>query len=107
MGDRNVTDTDFAIMCYRATAKLRALAPKDTGNLAYNGVRLVFVSKKEALLYIDETVAPYMPYTNEPWLSPRWNGKKNPNEGWFDRSAEAIAEMMKDMTKGVMKRVDT
>lgn len=94
-------------MCEQALLELRARAPKRTGNLAFNGVRLVFVSKKEALLYVDEAVAPYMPFTNEPWLSPYWNGKKNPNEGWFDRSAEAIAEMISSMAKGKIKRVDT
>lgn len=94
-------------MCEQALQELRARAPKRTGNLANNGVRLVFVSKKEALLYVDESAAPYMPFTNEPWVSPYWNGKKNPNEGWFDRSADAIAEMIGNMAKGNLKRVDT
>ena len=26
----------------------------------------------------------YMPFTNEPWISPRWKGAKNPNEKWFE-----------------------
>lgn len=102
-----MTDSDFANMCEQALLELRTRAPKRTGNLAFNGVRLVFVSKKEALLYVDEAVAPYMPFTNEPWLSPYWNGKKNPNEGWFDRSAEAIAEMISSIAKGNIKRVET
>lgn len=102
-----MTDSDFANICEQALQELRARAPKRTGNLAYNGVRLVFVSKKEALLYVDDAIAPYMPYTNEPWLSPYWNGKKNPNEGWFDRSAEAIAEMISELSKGDLKRVET
>ena len=25
-----------------------------------------------------------MPFTNEEWISPRWNGKKNPNEHWWN-----------------------
>lgn len=25
----------------------------------------------------------YMPYTEEKWVSNRWNGRANPNEGWF------------------------
>lgn len=37
-------------------------------------------------------IAPYMPYTNEPWLSPRWNGKQNPNEGWWNDSIEFIVQ---------------
>lgn len=99
-------DSTFANMCYAAAAELRKRAPKRTGNLAYNGVRLVFVSNKEALLYVDEAIAPYMPYTNEPWVSPYWNGKKNPNEGWFDRSVEVIAEMLNGLAKGELQHVD-
>ena len=102
-----MTDSDFANMCMEGERELRSLAPKDTGNLAYNGVRLVFISKKEAILYVDESIAPYMPYTNEPWLSTRWNGKRNPNEGWFDRAADSIAQMLSDLVKGDVKRVDT
>lgn len=102
-----MTESDFRDMCEQAFQELRTRAPKRTGNLANNGVRLVFISKKEALLYVDEAVAPYMPYTNEPWISPYWNGKKNPNEGWFDHSAEAIAETISNLAKGDMKRVDT
>jgi hypothetical protein len=26
----------------------------------------------------------YAVYTNEPWISPRWRGRRNPNEGWVD-----------------------
>jgi len=26
----------------------------------------------------------YATYTNEVWISPKWNGKQNPNEGWID-----------------------
>jgi len=32
-------------------------------------------------------VVDYAPYTEKKWISPRWNGKQNPNEGW----AEMIA----------------
>ena len=87
-----MTTADFISACQRAFERIREIAPKDTGNLAYNAIRLEFVSTKEARIYVDEAIAPYMPYTNEPWLSPRWNGKKNPNEGWFDRASEIIAE---------------
>lgn len=36
----------------------------------------------------------YMPYTNEPWLSPKWKGRNNPNEGWFEESTEFMAQMI-------------
>ena len=36
----------------------------------------------------------YMPFTNEPWVSPRWRGRENPNLYWFNRSAEYFAQYM-------------
>ena len=41
-----------------------------------------------------------MPYTNEPWVSPKWHGKKNPNEAWFQDAVEYIAEYIADQTNG-------
>ena len=29
----------------------------------------------------------YMPYTEEKWISPRWNGRQNPNQDWFKGDA--------------------
>lgn len=36
----------------------------------------------------------YMPYTNESWLSPKWKGRDNPNEGWFEESTEFMVQMI-------------
>lgn len=36
----------------------------------------------------------YMPFTNEPWVSPRWNGRENPNLYWFQENAEYIARLL-------------
>ncbi len=101
-----MTDGDFKAACEEAFETLRSLAPYDTGNLARNAIRLEFVSPKEALLYVSEAIAPYMPYTNEPWISPHWNGKKNPNEGWFDKAAEIIAQRISERLNGEVKNVD-
>ena len=73
-----------------AVNTIRELAPKDTGNLAYNAIQLERVDDETFKIYIDEAIAPYMPFTNEQWLSARWRGKKNPNEAWFNRAAEII-----------------
>jgi hypothetical protein len=83
-------------------ALIRAKAPnpvtraqrKSTGNLASNAVQSENESPGVWVLYVDESIAPYMPYTNEPWLSERWHGKKNPNEGWFDRLAKEVMELI-------------
>ena len=70
----------------------RPSAPRDTGNLQDNAIKVEQVSENEVRIYVDEAIAPYMPYTNEPWLSPKWNGKQNPNEGWFDKAVETVAQ---------------
>lgn len=36
----------------------------------------------------------YMPFTNEPWVSPRWRGRENPNLYWFNKSTEYFAQYM-------------
>lgn len=54
-----------------------------TGNMAFNALKYR-LEGDEFVVYIDEKIAPYVWFTQLPWLSPRWNGKKNPNEGWFD-----------------------
>lgn len=101
-----MTQGEFSAVCDLALQTLKELAPYDTGNLAHNAVRLEFISPNEALLYVDEKIAPYMPYTNEPWVSPYWNGKKNPNEGWFDAAAELVAEVVAKFSRGEIKIVE-
>ena len=80
--------TDFVrfVELFRQEIFLRA--PKDTWNLARNALRVEWVGPDEARIYIDQDIAPYMPYTNEPWVSPRWHGKPNPNEGWWQDCIE-------------------
>ena len=56
--------------CY---AILKRFAPEDTGTL-------------KAMI----TNAPYTVYTNEAWISPKWNGKQNPNEMWIQDAYNAI-----------------
>jgi len=36
----------------------------------------------------------YMPYTTEEWIASRWKGRENPNEGWFEETAEFMAKMI-------------
>lgn len=67
--------------------------PRHTGNLAYNA--LVYdVQGNQFVIRVDPAIAPYMPYTNEPWLSPKWNGKQNPNEGWWQRFVEEFTRRL-------------
>ena len=71
---------------------IKIAAPYLTGNLANNALKMERVSPKEYKIYISLPIAPYAPYVNEPWLSPRWNVKKNPNEHWWNDIIEAYIE---------------
>lgn len=86
-----MTNAQFMAFGERIKRQLQSFSPIRTGNLRYNSIRLERTGEDEIRIYVDEKIAPYMPYTNEPWLSPRWNGKKNPNEAWFDNAAFKIA----------------
>lgn len=65
-----------------------------TGNMAYNASKIVYPDSDTAIIYVDENIAPYVPYTNEEWISPKWKGKKNPNQGWFERAVEVVAKSL-------------
>ena len=96
---------DFRAGCELAVEELRRLAPYDTGNLAINAIRMEMNPPSECHIYVDEAVAPYMPYTNEIWLSPYWRGKKNPNQGWWNAACELIAYILADLFEGELRAV--
>ena len=81
------------------------LAPYDTGNLHDFGIKTE-IGINEAHLYVDEKVAPYMKYTNEPWynFAPPLFGKENPNEFWFDDAALGAIVYIEDLTRGTLRR---
>lgn len=76
--------------------------PRDTGNLALNALRYD-IKNNIVDITIDESIAPYMPYTNEPWLSDKWHGKQNPNEGWWERFVEEFTKRLAVRLKGELK----
>ena len=86
---------EFYTLCRECQEILKAAAPYKTGNLRYNAIKLEIVGNT-CRLYVDEEIAPYMKYTNEPWE----NGKKNPNEGWFHRAVKKIAQHIAERTRG-------
>lgn len=95
-----LTNSQFKIACSKACKELRGLAPYDTGNLAMNAIKIEYPSPDVCVIYVDESIAPYMPYTTRPWISPRWNGKKNPNEGWWQTAGELLAEYIAQQVGG-------
>lgn len=73
-----------------------------TGNMAFRGFKI----EKDygvAHIYVDERIAPYLVYTDKKWISPRWKGKKNPNEGWFGKMAFFIAYSIAKKMEGTLK----
>lgn len=78
------------------------LVPYDTGNMARNALKYETVGNVFHIT-VDAAIAPYVPYTNEPWLSEKWHGKKNPNEGWWQTFAEEFAKRLAAKLKGEMK----
>lgn len=75
-----------------------------TGNMKYNATRIEIVDNKTSRVFVDENIAPYVPYTNEPWISPKWKDAKNPNEGWFDDFVEQYAQMLAHTLGGTLIR---
>lgn len=93
----------FVKICEEVLEEFRKLAPRDTGRLAYDAIKMEFPDDKTCTIYVNEEIAPYMPFTNEPWISPKWHGKKNPNENWWDKAAKTLAKMIAERAKGVVK----
>lgn len=75
---------------------LKVFAPKDTTNLSVNGIRIA----DSDYILIGGEVAPYAVYTNESWTSGKWNGRKNPNEGWINRAIESALPMIVNIMGG-------
>lgn len=96
---------------------LKELAPFKTGNLRYNAIQMELPSEGKIIIYVDESIAPYMPYTNEVWrqklikmgnfvprgVVERMRTWRNPNEGWFDKAARTIALYVAHKTGGSIK----
>lgn len=99
-----MTKRQFERICMELVKEVRQRAPRDTGNLADNGVRFIWEDDETFTIYIDESVAPYMPYTNEPWTSPKWKGKKNPNESWWQDALKICLEQLQSSYGGELEK---
>ena len=82
-----MTTEEFEKCCLNIVNGVRLTSPYDTGNLRRDGIRYEFVDTNTFKIFVDEEKAPYMVFTNEKWISPKWNGKQNPNEKWWDNKA--------------------
>lgn len=77
-------------------AALVAQCPKDTWNLALNGIRIVQDAGKFYIVIGGES-APYAHFTNE-----KWDKGKNPNEGWIERTIEMCLPYIKEIMSGAI-----
>ena len=80
----------------------KEMVPRDTGNLADNAL-IYDIQGNMFIVTVDPNIAPYLPYTNEPWLSPKWNGKKNPNEGWWRKFTTEFAKRLAKQLGGQLR----
>ncbi len=74
-----------------------------TGNMAFNAFKIRFEQRGSTLrcvAWIDRDIAPYVVYTDKPWISPRWGGKKNPNEGWWKRAVQDFRDKIAEYLGG-------
>lgn len=90
---------DAAKKCVEEMRQVKKWVPRDSGNLANHALRYD-ITETEMKIYIDQEIAPYMPYTNEAWLAEKWNGRKNPNEGWWQRFVAEFARRLAKKLRG-------
>lgn len=83
----------------RQGVKLKHPERITTGNLKFNAMKVMHEADTSRV-FVDENIAPYMPYTNEPWISPKWKGAKNPNENWFEKFVKIFAKQLADELGG-------
>ena len=68
-----------------------------------------FTSKKKKPVYTISGenlrgIAPYMPFTNEPWISPKWNGRRNPNQGWWQKACAIAMTNLQMRLNGTLEK---
>jgi hypothetical protein len=81
---------------------LKVFAPKDTGNLSLNAIRVVQVEPNKWQIIIGGEIAPYAVFTNAEWVAPRWGGSRNPNEGWVNRAIESAKPVLISILSGAI-----
>lgn len=72
---------------------LKSQTPYRTGNLR-STITQKQTKDREFTMSIGGERAPYVIFVNERWRSDQWSGRENPREGFIDRTAELIAQMI-------------
>lgn len=102
VGDLEQSDIFRACIETAEELKQAVFVPYDTGNLCNNAIRYR-IEGDTFHLWVDENIAPYMVFTNEEWISPKWRGKANPNEGWWQEWCETFMRRLEMRLKGDLK----
>ena len=93
------------IMAYNVLVMaLKSVCPYRTGNLERNGIRVKIDNGTMCVEIGHETsklLGEYAVYTNEPWISPKWGGKQNPNQGWIERGIEKALPLIRQVYSGM------
>lgn len=93
------------IMAYNVLVMaLKSVCPYRTGNLERNGIRVKIDNGSMCVEIGHDTskvLGEYAVYTNEPWISPKWGGKQNPNQGWIERGIEKALPLIKQVYQGM------
>ena len=79
------------------------MIPKDTGNLRYNSFKIERTGVNSWRIFIDHAIAPYDIYVNGEWISPKWNGKQNPNEGFWREVCDFIVNYLQQKLGGTVE----
>lgn len=98
-----ISEQDVRSAIEQAVWSFRQKVPIDTGNMRNNATKIVPVSENQYKLYIDKNIAPYFPYVNGPWISPRWHGARNDNAGFFIKAAIEYANTLTSILGGEME----
>lgn len=77
---------------------LQTIAPIDTGNLAFNGIRLVQINIYHYQVWIGGEVAPYAIYTNEK--------ANSPHKDWIDRGIAIATPFIQSIMGGEIPTSD-
>lgn len=98
-----MTRNEWELLFIEATNALRQqlFVPYDTGNLKYNAIKGIWINENQYRIYIDEAVAPYVFFTNEPWVNRKG---KNPNEGWVEKMVDYVATYIAERTGGNIQK---
>ena len=82
------------------------LIPYRTGNLRYNAFKYKRTGLNSWRIYIDHSIAPYDIFVNGKWVSPKWGGKENDNEGFWQEVCDFIIDYLHKELGGELKNDD-